>query len=233
MSSDQLSILCIIPARGGSKRFPKKNVALFHGIPLVGLAAKVAKESGVFDAICISSDDEDILRLGQEYGADETHKRLPEFASDRVQLGEACENILDDFASRGRQFDAFAILTPMNPLRTADDVRAATDLFLTSDADAVISVAQFPHSPQRALAIREEQVHWYFPNEEHERYTAEEPLYFHDATIVLVRTAQFRRTGKLYDGKVVPYRTPLGRSVNIDYKSDLELAEFLYQRSQQ
>lgn len=227
----QQRILAIIPGRGGSKRFPGKNLALFQGKPLVGIAAEVAKASGVFQAICVSSDDKEILRTGGEYGADCLHVRSEKFASDTVQLPEVCRDVLDHLASEGKTFDSFAILTPMNPLRTTEDILAAEKLLTTSGADVVISLATHTHSPQRALAVRDNHVEQYFSGENLETYTKEERLYYHDAAILFARTEPFLRTGKFHGPNVVPYFTPPERSVNIDYPIDLAWAEFLYSRS--
>jgi len=225
------ALLCIIPARGGSKRFPKKNIVLFNGKPLVGIAAEVAKASGVFQTICVSSDDKEILRTGGEYGADYQHTRSERLASDHVQLPEVCRDILDSLASEGKTFDSFAILTPMNPLRSTEDILAAEKLLTTTGADAVISLATHTHSPRRALAVRENRIRQYFSDENLETYTKEERLYYHDAAIVFVRTEPFLKSGKFHGPNVIPYFTPPERSVNIDYPIDLAWAEFLLKRS--
>ncbi|MCB9808001.1 acylneuraminate cytidylyltransferase family protein [Candidatus Peribacteria bacterium] len=226
-----MNILAIIPARGGSKRFPGKNVVHFNGVPLVGLTAEIASKSGVFQSVCVSSDSEEILTVAQQYGANYVHHRSDMLAGDTVQLSDVCINILNDAASQGQTFDAFAILTPMNPLRSVEDIQSAKELLVETGADGVISLARHTHSPQRALAIRHNRIEQYFPSEELETYKTEEPLYYHDAAIVLMRTAPFLDTGKLYGSNVVPYFTPSSRSVNIDYPIDLEWAKFLFSQT--
>ncbi len=223
--------LAIIPARGGSKRFPGKNLALFNGKPLTGIAAEVAKASGVFQTICISSDNEEIISVATEFGADAIHRRSGALAGDSVQLPEVCKSVLEYFATEGKIFDVFAILTPMNPLRAVDDIVAARAIFEETGADTVLSLAVHTHSPQRSLAVRDGRIAQYFPDEELEKYESEERLYYHDAAVVFVRTEPFLRSGKLHGTNVAPYFTPVERSVNIDYPIDLAWAEFLSSRS--
>ncbi|MDP7477328.1 MAG: acylneuraminate cytidylyltransferase family protein, partial [Candidatus Peribacteraceae bacterium] len=221
------NVLCIIPARGGSKRFPGKNLALFDGKPLVGLAAEVAKESGLFETICISSDDEAIRTAGGEHGADYLYERPSQFAEDDVQLADVCTDLLGHLKTEGKEFDAFAILTPANPLRAVEDLTKAWELLQDPNVEVVLSVTAHLHSPQRALAVRENRLTHYFPNEDVEHYDVEERLYYHDAAVVFVRTEPFLKTGRLFGSNDVPYFTPEERSVNIDYPIELEWAEFI------
>lgn len=222
--------LCIIPARGGSKRFPRKNTALFQGKPLVGIATEKAKESRVFALVCVSSDDDDIMRMGKEYGADVLHRRPENLARDGIQLSDVCKNVLEYFASEGKHFDAFAVLTPMNPLRALEDIARAAALLQETGADTVLSLARHTHSPQRALAVRNNRIEQYFPDEELEKYETEEQLYYHDAAILFARTKPFIEKSSFFGSNVAPYFTPPERSVNIDYPIDLAWAEFLLSR---
>ena len=111
--------LCIIPARGASKRFPRKNIALLAGEPLLGYAIRAAMESHVFDLVCVSSEDDEILKIAERLGAEAVLKRPHDLAGDRVPLKEVCIHLLEMFFQEGREYSEFGLLLVTNPLRTA------------------------------------------------------------------------------------------------------------------
>ncbi len=223
--------LCIIPARGGSKRFPGKNVALLNGKPLLAYAIEVAKASGVFDAVCVSSDDPRTLTIAREYGADIIHDRPADLATDAVQLKTLCKHLLEELSLKGTPYDTFALLIPVSPLRTAEDIRKAYALLQSSDAHTVMSVMRYSHPVQLAVCIRDGYLKPFFGSEHLKPAQKLEPLYRHDGTVIFCKTDAFLREGDFYGSKVIPYVVPPERSVNIDEPMDLQWAEFLLSRS--
>ena len=121
--------LAIIPARGGSKRFPRKNVAILAGKPLIAYAIETAQESEIFDLVCVSSEDDEILSIAEKWGAQRVLKRPAELAKDHASLKEVCVHLLEDFAMQGRKYLEFGLLlvsililflTPTEPGLQAD-----------------------------------------------------------------------------------------------------------------
>lgn len=222
--------LCIIPARGGSKRFPGKNTALLNGKPLVAYAIDVAKESGVFDTVCVTSDDPAVLTIARERGVDIVHDRPADLATDTAQLRTVCLRLLEELAAEGKSYDSFALLVPVSPLRTAAQIRAAAKLLQSSDADTVLSVTAHIHPPQRALCIRKGHIEPFSPDDVVKRAQELETLYYHDGTVMFCKTKQFLESGEFYATNIVPYEIPAGTSVNIDDPSELAWAEFLSKR---
>jgi CMP-N-acetylneuraminic acid synthetase len=221
----------VIPARGGSRRLRRKNLAQLLGKPLLAYAIEAAEESQVFDQVCVSSEDEEILEVAQHYGADLALKRPPELAADTAQVRHVCAYLLEHFATQGRLYAAFGVLLATSPLRTAEDVRAAYEIFQHSGAECVMSVVPFSHPPQRALWIRDGYAKPYFGTEYMIQTQLLDSLYRHDGAVILARSEEFLRTKQFYGDKVVPYHIPIGRSVDIDSAEDLAWAEFLLTRS--
>jgi CMP-N-acetylneuraminic acid synthetase len=187
----------------------------------------VARSSGIFASVCVSSDDDEVLAVAREYGADRVLRRTAALADDRAQVKDVCRQVLDELAADGATFDTFAVLLATSPLRTEDDLRTARRLLEQSGADSCMSVVAWAHPPQRALSIASGKVSPHFGGEQMQPAQALEPLYRHDGTIILSRTAAFVREPRFYGPNVVPYIVPPERSVDIDSPIDLAWAEFL------
>jgi CMP-N-acetylneuraminic acid synthetase len=145
--------LAIIPARGDSKRFPRKNIAILAGKPLIAYAIKAARDSEIFDLICVSSEDDEILEVAERWGAQAVLKRPVELADDFTPLKEVCAYLLESFSLQGREYQEFGLLLVSNPLRTSADIREAYDLFKNQNAVSCMSLVPFSHPPQRAVKV--------------------------------------------------------------------------------
>ncbi|MDC1068933.1 acylneuraminate cytidylyltransferase family protein [Candidatus Kapabacteria bacterium] len=136
------TILAIIPARGGSKRLPNKNMLDLNGKPLIAWTIEAAKNSNNLDKVIVTSDSDDILQISKDFGA-ETIKRPSEFASDEassfVVIKHALENLED--------FDYVILLQPTSPLRNEIHIDEAIELLANKNADSVISICETDHSP--------------------------------------------------------------------------------------
>jgi CMP-N-acetylneuraminic acid synthetase len=219
--------LCLIPARGGSKRFPRKNVALFRGRPLVGAAVDVARDAALFDRIVVSTEDPEIARIAKDAGA-EVHARDRELASDAARLVDVCRAVLDEM-ERDAPVSAFCLLIPTSPLRTAAHVREAY-LLLDRRANGVMSLAEWPHVPLWAVHEVRGEVRL-FHGRRYLRLRGDLPrLYRHNGVVLWMRTAAFRRHGDFYCPRVRPYYMSLEESVDVDHELDLHFAEFLAAR---
>ena len=219
--------LCIIPARGGSKRLPRKNVALLAGKPLLAYAIDAALESDVFNLICVSSEDDEILDTASKYGAHLALRREPELATDTAQVRHVCAHVLEDLASQGQVYNEFAVLLVTNPLRTSRDIKAAYEIFKQKDVNYVMSLVPYSHPPQRAVWIPNSYVEPYYGLQYMKQTQLLDSLYRHDGSIVFARTEVFLKEKEFYGTKVVPYILPTERSVDIDDPLDLAWAEFL------
>lgn len=222
--------LCIIPARGGSKRFPRKNIALLANKPLVAYAIEAALESNIFDKVCVSSEDNEILDISRQYGATLILKRKTELASDTAQVRHVCTSILKDLSTEGQSYSEFAVLLVTNPFRTADDIKNAYDIFKSKNANCVMSLVPYSHPPQRAVWVPHGNVEPYFGLKYMKQTQLLDTLYRHDGSIIFAKTKTFLKEREFYGTKVVPYFISVNRSVDIDNPIDLAWAEFLFSR---
>jgi N-acylneuraminate cytidylyltransferase len=217
----------IIPARGGSKRFPRKNIALLLNKPVLAYAIEAAIESNIFSKVCVSSEDDEILEVASKYGASLVIKRPANLSSDRTPLKEVCAHIIGRFEKQGIHYREFGLILPTNPLRTSKDIHAAYKTFKNSGANYCMSLVKFSHPPQRAVCIRSGFVEPFWGQKFMTQTQKLEPLYRHDGSIIFANTRAFMDKKEFYAERVVPFFIPEDRSVDIDSRLDLAWAEFL------
>jgi len=136
------TFLAIVPARGGSKRLPRKNVLELSGKPLIAYSIEAALKSKYIDKVVMTSDDEEILNISKQFGSD-TIKRPDELASDTATSFDAIKHVLENV----KEFDYIVLLQPTSPLRNEKHIDEAIKLLESKKADAVVSVCEMDHSP--------------------------------------------------------------------------------------
>lgn len=223
--------LCIIPARGGSKRFPRKNIALLQGKPLLAYAMEAAIKSNVFDLVCVSSDDDEILEIASKYDGIKALRRPEELASDIAQVKDVCQYLLNFFSEQGRSFSEFAVLLPTNPFRTEKDIKGAYDLLKQKKANFVVSLTSFSHPPQRAVWAPDGYIKPYYGIKQMIQTQLLDEVYRHDGNIIFARSKAFIKENEFYGTKAVPFFVNPENTVDIDSPLDLEWAEFLLERN--
>lgn len=138
-------VLCIIPARGGSKGIPRKNIIEIDGKPLVAYSIECAKESRYIDSVVVSTDDEEIASISKAWGAEVPFLRPKELAHDTSKTIEAVLFTVDELQKRTCIFDILVLLQPTQPLRTAVQVDEAIRLFMEKQEDVVSLSAVSEH----------------------------------------------------------------------------------------
>ena len=140
-------ILAVIPARGGSKRIPRKNIKNLNGLPLLAHSIREALESKLVDRVIVSTDDEEIASISARYGADVPFMRPAELAADKSPTVLCIEHALDELAAAGESYDCAVTLQPTNPLRSSDDIDKAIALFYESGRRDVVSAVECEDAP--------------------------------------------------------------------------------------
>ena len=143
--------LAIIPARGGSKRIPRKNIRLFAGRPILSWPVKAALDSGLFDTVMVSTEDEQIAAVARETGAEVPFLRSLETADDHSSLLDVLAEVVARYQAAGRDFDVVCCILPTALLVTSTALRRGHEMFATGAYDSVFPVAPFPAPLQRAL----------------------------------------------------------------------------------
>lgn len=173
--------VAVIPARGGSKRIPRKNIRDFAGKPMIAWSIDVARASGAFDAVIVSTDDADIASVARGLGADVPFIRPAELSDDKTGTTAVVSHAVTVLRERGESPSQVCCLYATAPFVTADDLRGALDLMVRSDARYVFSATSFAAPVQRALRLDGRgAVSMFYPEHEMTRSQDLEPA-FHDA----------------------------------------------------
>jgi len=222
-------VLAIVPARGGSQRFPRKNVAPLGGKPLLAWTVEAALASGVCSRVVVSSDNEEILHVGRAAGAVSV-RRAAELATATATTAAVCAAYVRELDARGDRPDAVYVLLPTSPLRSAESIRRAWEFFAARNADALMSVQPLAHPPEWALAVEDGWVALADPAH-YETPRTQLPLRFRaDGAHTIVRAAHLLATGRFVGPRTLAFVSPAEEAVDIDEPGDLAFAEFLLSR---
>ncbi len=173
--------LCIIPARGGSKRIPHKNIKEFLGKPIIAYSIEAALKSGLFDEVMVSTDDAEIASIAKQYGASVPFMRSAETANDFATTRDVLNEVLNEYRKRGQVFDGMCCIYATAPLIAAEDLQAAYKLLSSSDFACVYPVVEFSYPIWRCLDVAEDgsmKRHW--PEYENSR-SQDLPKEYHDS----------------------------------------------------
>lgn len=221
--------LAIITARGGSKRIPRKNIRSFCGRPIVVYSIEVALNSGLFDEVMVSTDDEEIARIANDAGAKVPFMRSENTSGDYATTADVLIEVLDEYEKQGRSFDRVCCIYPTAPFVTVEKLVAA-DALMSGETTAAVPVVRFSFPPQRGLLMDEEGLKYWMPENENARSQDLVPLY-HDAGQFYIRSVdELRRTRSLVGDNAVGYEVPETEVQDIDNEVDWELAEIKYER---
>ena len=142
-----MKTLFLIPARGGSKGIPHKNIKEFNGKPLIGYAIDVARQFAIDDDICVSTDDDNIIKTVEHYGLKVPFKRPEELATDNSGSYGVMLHALEFYRQHGCDYDAMVLLQPTSPFRRFEDVKACIEKYKYGKFDMVVSVMEAATNP--------------------------------------------------------------------------------------
>jgi N-acylneuraminate cytidylyltransferase/CMP-N,N'-diacetyllegionaminic acid synthase len=233
----RISYLCTICARGGSKGVPGKNIRALLGRPLIAHSIEQARATGLFDAIAVSSDSEDILEVARKNGADIVVRRPDEMASDMAAKVPAIRHCLLAAEERmGRTYSVFVDLDVTSPLRLPSDIIGAVRLLEEKEASSVITGAPARRSPYFNLVESDEEGHVRvcktLPHEIVRRQDAPR-CYDMNASIYVWKRDIFVANPAVFYEDTQLFEMPEERSIDIDSELDWEIVELLMQRRAQ
>lgn len=221
--------LAMITARGGSKRIPRKNVKEFCGKPILLYSIEAALNSGVFDEVMVSTDDEEIARLARQAGASVPFMRSEVTANDYASTDEVIIEVLREYEKIGQHFESFCCIYPTAPFITSSRLREAMKLLET--ADSVMPVVPFSYPPQRGLVVNKEgYVERQFPQYAATRSQDLEKVYHDCGQFYACKTIPFMEAKTTDVEKLVPLVLSEMEVQDIDTLEDWELAEIKYKR---
>lgn len=221
--------LAIIPARGGSKRIPRKNIQLFCGKPIIAYSIEAALKSGVFDEVMVSTDDEEIAAIAKQYGAKVPFFRSAETASDTATTVAVLQEVAKTYEEMGQKFDYIMNLYPCAPFVTPERIRNALNTLIENDADDVLNVVRFSFPPQRAQIIKDGFLQYQYPEYKLWRSQDLEPIY-HDCGQFSICRAGILTGEEQSRGRTCPLFVDEEFVQDVDNWSDWRLAELKYRR---
>ena len=221
--------LAIIPARGGSKRLPKKNLRLLGGKPLVCRTLDTAEASDCFDKIILSSDDQEILELAKPYRRIVPEVRSDALSGDKVTALSLVSEIVDRLGA-DKEFDVVALLLPTAPFRQVADIRAGFDL-LDDTVDGVNSLTSYEFPPQLSVTLKDGMISPTFEPcpliTGNTRSQDQLPIYRPNGAFYISWMESFCKYRNFWKGNVKGYIMQRIHSVDIDTEMDLNYAQFL------
>ena len=222
--------IAIIPARGGSKRIPRKNIRLFRGKPMMAWSIDAAVASGLFDAIHVSTDDPEIAAIAREYGATVPFMRSRELADDHTGLGKVVHSHVQQLADVGVHPALCCVLFATAPFVTPDLLREGLERLQADPASRfAVAVAHFPFPIQRAVRLTEASLMQpFWPENIPKRSQDLEPAYHEAGQFYWARTRALLDRVSIYAGTAAPVIVPGYRVQDIDTEEDWVRAECLH-----
>ena len=227
MTSDPI-ILGIVPARGGSKGVPGKNMRSLAGRTLLDYTATAARESGVIDRVILSTDSEDIAAAGRRAGLEVPFMRPAELAQDETPMLPVVTHALDTLSASNWTPDVVVLLQPTSPLRRAAHIRDAVRMLCETGADSVVSVVQVPQhlSPDYVMRLDGGVLRPFLPDGSRvARRQDARPAYVRDGTVYAFRRTTLERFGTIYGDDCRPLILDADESLSIDSPADWAAAE--------
>jgi CMP-N,N'-diacetyllegionaminic acid synthase len=225
-----VTLAALIPARGGSKDIPRKNLARCGNRSLLEWTAEAALESGVIDRAILSTDDDEIAKAGEALGLDVPFRRPAELAGDGALMLGVMQHCLAYLRSGGADVEALVLLQPTSPFRRAHHVRDAVQLFRARRAATLVSVVRVPHRfvPEGQMREQDGKLVPYLGGDIGKtRRQDKETLYGRNGPVVLIVGSSVLDSDALYGDPTVGYEMDEITSIDIDTAEDLRFADHL------
>lgn len=221
--------LAVIPARGGSKRIPRKNVKDFFGQPMIAWSIAAARDSGCFDRIVVSTDDTEIAAVARAHGAETPFVRPPELADDHTPTIPVIAHAIQWYLDQGAAVDAACCIYATAPFVRAEDLRAGLAALTAEDCAYVFSATSFPFPIQRAIRINAQGRAEMFNPEHFATRSQDLEEAFHDAgQFYWGRPEAWLQGLPIFSPQSIPLRLPRSRVQDIDTLEDWARAEQLF-----
>lgn len=221
-----MKTLAVITARGGSKRIPRKNIKPFLGKPILLYSIQAALDSGAFDEVMVSTEDEEIAELAGKAGAKVPFFRSSDTANDYATTADVLLEVLEQYREMGEQFDYICCIYPTAPFVSAKRLREAMENLTAQGADALLPVVRFGFPPQRSVVVGNDgflQFKW----QEYMLARSQdlEPFYHDAGQFYCLKVERFLEQKKMVMKKTLPLVLPESEVQDIDTEEDWRIAE--------
>ena len=217
--------LAIIPARGGSKRIPRKNVKLFLGKPILAYPIEAVLETGLFEEVMESTDDEEIAEVALQYGATVPFMRSEKTANDYATLADVLHEVLNNYAQIGKSFDNMCCILATSPMLSPRDIINGFDTLLESNFSTIVPIVRFSYPIYRSFRMDEnKEIKYNWPEYAKSR-SQDLPVAYHDSGTFYWHKVNLWRAGQITRGGVEVSEETVQ---DIDTEQDWKLAEVKY-----
>lgn len=227
---NSISILTLIPARGGSKGIPQKNIKLFNNKPLIAWTINCALESNYRSRVIVSTDDQKIADISLSYGAEVPFLRPEELARDETPTVEVVNYTINKLRQNENYFpDLIMLLQPTSPLRKATDIDQCIEIMQNKDVEAVVSLKEVSEIPYWMQVINEEGFirDLFEEGKQFSRRQDVPKIYMPNGAIYLIKAETLLEKNTFSPEKSLGYIMPKDRAIDIDDETDFMIAEFL------
>lgn len=220
--------IAIIPARGGSKRLPGKNIKKLFGKPLIVWTIDSALKSKCFDKVIVSTDSVEIMEIAVHAGAEVPYLRPPELSTDTATTNDVITDVVDWLEQKGVEITTVMILQPTSPLRTEKDIEQAFELMYEKKAEAIVSVCKVEHPIQYCNILPDDLSLNNFIDLENIKRSQDLPAFYRiNGAIYLFNRSYVSNISKIYSEGTYAYIMNNSNSIDIDEQIDFDFAEIL------
>lgn len=220
--------IAIIPARGGSKRIPRKNIKPFMGKPIIAYSIEAALQSGLFDEVMVSTDDEEIAEVAREYGATVPFMRSAETSNDYAGTADVILEVLQMYKEQSMVFDTVCCIYSTAPFVTSERLIEAYSK-LTDDIDSVFTCVAYSYPVQRSLHIVDGRISMVYPEYLNSRSQDLETIYHDAGQFYVARTAPFIHEKTFWGKNTAGLVLSELEVQDLDTLTDWRLAEMKYE----
>jgi len=221
--------LAVIPARGGSKRIPRKNIRDFCGKPIIAYSIETALAAGLFDHVIVSTDDNDIASVAREFGAETPFVRPAEIADDHTGTNSVIKHAIEWYQERGHTISLVCCVYATAPFLQVKYLKEGHDKLINSDKSFAFSVTSFPFPIQRAIRITtEECVEAFWPEQNISRSQDLEEAYHDAGQFYWGRSNAFLNNLETFSKISIPIHLPRYLVQDIDSMEDWQSAELMW-----
>lgn len=233
MTISDKKALAIIPARGGSKRIPRKNIKPFLGKPIIEYSIQAARACKCFDEIMVSTDDKEIAEIAISAGAQVPFFRSTKASSDTAGTAEVLIEVLYEYEKRGMYFEYLCCIYPTAPFITAQRLSYAKSLLMENNVDCILPVTKFSYPIQRGLIIENGYARMLWPENYSKRSQDLQDVYHDCGQFYFLNTQNLIKQKSLFPEKTMTIIVPETEVQDIDNESDWKIAELKYSRIHQ
>jgi pseudaminic acid cytidylyltransferase len=224
-----MSNICIIPARGGSKRIPRKNIKSFLGKPIIAYSIKAAIESKIFDEIIVSTDDEEIAEIAIKYGATVPFYRSKKNSDDYSTTVDVLIEVVEKLKEKGITYENLCCIYPTAPFVSSALIKNGFDLL--KNYKSIFTATKFSFPIQRSLVYRNEKIQMLYPENINVRSQDLEPTFHDCGQLYWIKISDLLKEQKLYTDNSTIIEVKETDCQDIDNETDWEIAELKFKRN--